>query len=199
MTPTWLEAHASHIHTRRILRGDELTFYSSPINKWHVALLKVPLISAGVLKVDCPLTVEIAVANDVGIGNGFYNDIKYGVSDGDRFIGFITPGRGKYKSKAPCYGVEGYSGSSLSHLQYNPSTPKPREYYYPGQFGFTLKLDERWGSCYTAHDAGFVKTASYNNRLTLSKGLSLEVYKTNKRDRVGIKFIKVTVTKNGDC
>ncbi len=36
--------------------------------------------------------------------------------------------------------------------------------YYPGQFVVTLK---HWGSCYTAHDGGFVKTAVYKNRLML--------------------------------
>jgi len=34
----------------------------------NVALLKVPMIPAGVLKVFAPLTVEITVANDVSIG-----------------------------------------------------------------------------------------------------------------------------------
>ena len=49
------------------------------------------------------------------------------------------------------------------------------------------------GSCYTAHDGGFVKTAGYNKRLMLNKGLTLEVYKGHKNERVGIKFIEVTI------
>ena len=57
----------------------------------------------------------------------------------------------------------------------------------------TLKLDERWGSCYTAHDGGWVQTASYDTRLMLNKGLTLEVYSFNKGARVGIKFIEVTI------
>ena len=70
---------------------------------------------------------------------------------------------------------------------------KPNDSFYDGQFVITLKLNERWGSCYTAHDGGFVKTAAYNKRLLLSKGLALEVYKQHKTERVGIKFIEVTV------
>ena len=59
---------------------------------------------------------------------------------------------------------------------------------------FTLKLNERWGSCYTTRDGGFVKTADgYNNRLVLSKGLTLEVYKEYREERVGIRFIKVSI------
>ena len=38
-----------------------------------------------------------------------------------------------------------------------------------------------------------MKTATYDKRLLLSKGLTLEVYKHNKNERVGIKFIEVTV------
>ena len=56
-----------------------------------------------------------------------------------------------------------------------------------------FRLDERWGSCYTVHARGFVRTAGYNNRLTLSKGLTLEVYKESGGENVGIKYIKVGI------
>ena len=89
--------------------------------------------------------------------------------------------------------MEGKSGSTLSSTRYGSATPKPSDSFFPGQFVFTLKLDERWGSCYTAHDGGFVKTAGYNNRLVLSKGLTLEVYKADGIERVGIRYIKVAI------
>ena len=89
--------------------------------------------------------------------------------------------------------MEGASGVSLTSLTRDSVTSKPRDSFYPGQFVFTLKLDERWGSCYTAHDGGFVRTAAYNNRLMLSKGLTLEVYKSNAVERVGIRYIKVAI------
>ena len=38
-----------------------------------------------------------------------------------------------------------------------------------------------------------MNTAGYKNRLMPSKGLTLEVYKHQKHERVGIKFIEVTV------
>ena len=80
---------------------------------------------------------------------------------------------------------------------YGPITPKPSNSFYPGQFVFTLKLEERWGSCYTAHDGGFVMTAGYRKRPMLNKGLILEAYKSDKGERVGIKFIKVTIIEDG--
>ena len=159
----------------------------------NAALLKVPMIPAGFLKVSTPLTVEITVANDVSIGNTTDSDIAYGLSDGSKFIGFSTGDKNNYGGAAPCFGSEGMSGTTLSSIQYNPFTPKSSDSFYPGQYVFTLKLDERWGSCYIAHDGGFVRTAGYKNRLMLSKGLTLEVYKEGKAERVGIRFIKVSM------
>ena len=151
------------------------------------------MIPAGVVRDSTPLTVEITVVHDVSIGQGTDSDIRYGVSDGTKFIGFETNDKGNYGNSSPCYGLEGVSGSTVSSTRHESVTPKPSDSFYPGQFVFTLKLDERWGSCYTAHDGGFVRTAGYNNRLTFSKGLTLEVYKSDARESVGIKFIKVAI------
>ena len=191
MTPTWLEAHASYIDSSRTTTAQQLTFNAGSVDR--AALLKVPMFPAGVLKVGTPLTVEITVAHDKGIGSAADSDIVYGVSDGTRVIGFLSLDKKNYPNQAPCYGYEGMSGATLSSIISGPATPKPSDSFYPGQYVFTLKLDERWGSCYTAHDGGFVRTAGYNNRLALSNGLTLEVYKSDKKERVGIRFIKVAI------
>ena len=191
MTPSWLEAHASYIDSSRTITADQLTFNAGSV--FHAALLKVPMIPAGVIRDSTPLTMDITVAHDVSIGQGTDSDIKYGVSDGTRFIGFHTADKLNYGHFAPCNGMEGKSGSTLSSIRHESITPKPSDSFYPGQFVFTLKLDERWGSCYTAHDGGFVRTAAYNNRLTFSKGLTLEVYKGDPGERVGIRYVKVAI------
>ena len=191
MTPLWLEAHASYIASPRTATAEQLTFKAGSGD--HAALLKVPLVSASVLKSSAPLTVEITVAVDTVIGRDNDSDITWGISNGTRVIGFQTPDAGNYMNHAPCYGAAGISGTTLAALQVASLTPKPTDSFYPGQFVFTLKLDERWGSCYTAHDGGFVRTAGYSNRLKLDEGLSLEVYKEQDREMVGIKFIKVSI------
>ena len=191
MTPSWLEAHASYIDNSRTLTPDQLTFNAGSVAS--AALLKVPLIPAGACKDSSPLTVEIIVAHDVSIGQGPDSDIRYGISDGTRFVGFETCDKGNYGTNPPCYGFEGVSGSTISSRRNEPVTPKPSDSFYPGQFVFTLKVDERWGSCYIAHDGGFVRTAGYKNRLMLSKGLTLEVYKSDKGENVGIRYIKVAI------
>ena len=194
MTPSWLESYASYINSDRSSSVSQITFNAGSTS--NAALLKVQLIPSGALTDRTPLTVEITVANDIGIGKTTDSDIRYGVSDGSRFIGFESPDMGNYGNHGPCYGLEGVSGSSLSSIRRDPVTPKTVDSVYPGQFVYTLKLDERWGSCYTAHDGGFVRTASYNNRLMMSKGLTLEVYKSDKGEKVGIRFIKVVITKD---
>ena len=189
MTPSWLTAHASYIDSHHSKTTEQLTFNAGPT--YHAALLKVPMIPAGVLKHAAPLTVKIVISNDVSIGTTHDSDIAYGVSDGINFVGFLMYDKSNYG--APCYRSEGISGTSLTGRQASSSPPDPSDSFYPGRFLITLKLDEHWGSCYTAHDGGFTKTAVYNNRLMPSKGITLEVYKQGKHEKVGIKFIEVTV------
>ena len=200
MTPMWLEAHASYINSNRSTTADQITFNAGSIA--NAAILKVPLVTSGVLEDGIPLSIEIAVANDVSIGQTSDSDIRYGVSDGTNFIGFETPDKGNYGTNYPCYGIEGMSGETLTDptgLDKRLPTPNPHpSTRYPNQFVFTLKLDRPWASCSTAHGEGFIKTAKYSKRLVLSKGLTLEVYKSSKVERVGIKFIDVTIRKTGD-
>ena len=191
MTPSWLEAHALYIDSSRASTPQQLTFNAGEVD--HAALIKVPMIPEDALKAETPLTVEITVAHDISIGNTADSDIRYGVSDGTKFIGFQTTDKKNYEHNAPCYGTEGLSGATLSSIRNEHRLPKPSDSFYPGQFVFTLKLNERWGACYTAHDGGFVRTADYNNQLLPSKGLTLEVYKANRVEKVGIRFIKVAI------
>ena len=165
----------------------------------NAALLKVPLVGAGVLEDGAVLTVEMTVANDVSIGQVKDSDIRYGVSDGTSFIGFETVDRSNYYV-SPCYGAEGKSGETLTEIQWlDSSTSLPAsERFYPDQFLITLKLDQSRGSCFTPHGGGFNKTAEYTKQLLLSHGLTLEVYKSHGRELVGIKYINITVTINDD-
>ena len=186
-----MEAHASYIDSSHSFTKEQLTFNANSVD--NAALVKVPMIPAGALQYSAPLTVKIVVSHDVSIGTKEDSDIAYGVSDGIRFVGFHMEDKMGYSGFAPCNGKEGLSGTQLTVGKYTSLTPRPSDSFYPGRFVFTLKLDERWGSCYTAHDGGFVKTTGYNNRLMLNKGLTLEVYKEGKKEGVGIKFIEVTV------
>ena len=67
----------------------------------------------------------------------------------------------------------------------------PRSCLYIAKWSASRQLG--FLSLLCSFDGGFVKTATYDKRLLLSKGLTLEVYKHGKDERVGIKFIEVTV------
>lgn len=196
MTPLWLETHASYISSNRDTTADQITFNGGSL--FGAALLKVPLLAADVLGDGTPLTVEITVANDVSIGQtpGSDSDITYGVSDGNSFIGFEAVDRANYPLWAPCSGAEAKSGEVLTAVNtFDKKIPLPGASFYPPQFVFTLKLDQPWGSCFTPHGGGFIKTAKYTKQLMLSHGLTLEVYKKHARESVGIKHITITVMK----
>jgi len=195
MTPSWLKTHASYINTNHDITTDQITFKAGPIS--DAALLKVPLVAAGLLEDGPVVTVEMTVANDVSIGQKIDSDIRYGVSDGTSFIGFETVDKSNYNKLYPCFGTEGKSGETLTEKQrHGRLIPLPSKNGYPDQFVFTLKLDQSWGSCFIPQGGGFIKTTEYTNQLLLSHGLSLEVYKSDSRELVGIKYINITVTIN---
>lgn len=197
MTPLWLETHASFIDDYHNISADQITFNAGL--KENAVLLKVLLVAADVLLDANPLTVKITVANDVSIGQAVDSDIRYGVSDGINFIGFEAPDKGNYGTNYPCYGMEATSGETLmNRTSFNKTTSDPVASFYPDRFVFTLKVDKPWGSCSTTHGEGFLKTAEYTKRLMLSHGLTLEIYKSSQAERVGIKFIEVTIRKTGD-
>ena len=191
MTPSWLEAHASYIYRRRSITTEQLTFDKGPTD--NGALLKIPLIPADIWEDSTLVSLKIMVSMDHNIGEHERSRPVYGVSDGVSFLGFETNTRRHHSVNAPCFGVEGISGDTLTGRTPLSKVPPPKESFYDGQSVITLKLNEHWGSCYTAHDGGFVKTAAYKKRLLLSKGLTLEVYKFNNREKIKIKFIEVTV------
>ena len=94
MTPSWLVMYASYIDSSRSQTASQLTFNAGSIQ--DAALLKVPLVHAGCLRDFTPLTVEITVVHDVSIGQGPDSDIKYGISDGTRFVGIFYCGQVKF-------------------------------------------------------------------------------------------------------
>ena len=200
MTPLWLETHASYIDSSSVITAGQITFNAGSTGQ--ALLLRVPLVEAGILEDETPLTVEIAVANDVSIGQSGDSDPRYGVSDGVSFIGIQTVDQGNYRGGHffyPCHGVQGTSGETLADKEvFDKTSPTQVAEVYPDQFVFTFKLDKSWGSCFTAQGGGFIKTVNYTRQLLPSQGLSLEVYKIHKSEKVGIKYMEVTVRKTGD-
>ena len=195
MTPSWIEAHASYIEGSRNYTAEQITFFAGDVHR--AALFKASMIPVNALQNSTSLSVKFVVSTDVTIGSSDRDsDVIFGVSDGISFVGFEILDKSNYwDGYPPCYGLQGVSLSSRlrGYEPVSPLLPKPRDSFYPGQVVGTLNLNERWGSCYTAHDGGFVKTALYSKRLNFSKGLTFELYKDGKRERMGIRFVEVTI------
>ncbi|XP_022790292.1 uncharacterized protein LOC111329787 [Stylophora pistillata] len=199
MTPSWLQAHASFIdsNSSHSATADQITFNAGSLK--NAALFKVALVADGVLTEGASLTVEMTIAVNATYGQTTDSDLRLGVSDGGKFIGFEIPDHYDYESNGPCYGIQAKSGSSLSDIKAlakNAAISQPSS--YPGLFFLTLKLDQKWGSCIIArgHVGGFNKTVRYTEQLMLRQGLTFEVYKSDEKERAGIKYVEVRVSKN---
>ena len=112
-------------------------------------------------------------------------------------MGMETNDKLGYKVLAPCIRIEGKSGPKLTHVRHGSWTPILPVTTYPGQFVITLKPNELWGSCYIPNGSGHTQQKEYSSRLAPDRGLSLEVYRNDAGERYGIKYIAVTVTRDG--
>ena len=199
MTPIHIRTQALHIANEVDPQSSlQITFKIDSTATEN--LLRIPLLPAGVFGGSAPLTILMTVANNVSLATGtdVDSDITYGVSDGVNFVGFVLPDANNYITHAPCYGIEGKSGVVLSSQNFIeplvPRLPSSAERFYPGRFEFTFKLNQRRAFCYTAQVGGYVKDASHTRQLHVSKGLNLEVYKSNDRnEEYGIRLITVAI------
>ncbi|XP_068702855.1 uncharacterized protein [Montipora foliosa] len=197
MTPSYIRQHATFISSTQTSpnSAEEITFHTN--SRSRDLLLKIPLFPEGQFGRSAPLTVQMTVANNVELSTGRDSDIKYGLSDGHNFVGFMLPDTTNYNNHAPCYGVEGKPGSNLNPqrtIQKSSPTVPSSERFYPGQFELTFKVNEGRAYCYTAHVGGYVKDTSYTRTLDISKGLALEVYKDDDRgEKYGIRLIKLSI------
>ena len=154
----------------------------------------VPLIQPAVTSASAKLFIKMNVGLETTFGAGD-SDPSFVISDGSRFIGMLTLDKNNYKTFAPCLGIEGASGPTMSHRRSDASLPKPSESYYPGRFEIQLSLSERWGTCFVPLDGGFSREMIYQNKLNPGNGLFLEIYGDDAKEKEGIKYIEITILK----
>ncbi|XP_078352196.1 uncharacterized protein LOC144636860 [Oculina patagonica] len=167
------------------------SFLSAPSTYYR--LMIVPLIPPGVIDTNANLVIKMAVALETTFGQG-ESDPSFGVSDGQRFIGWMTMDKNNYKDHAPCRGIEGSSGTTLNDQHLDAAFPKPSEtQYYPGRFEIQLSLSDRWGTCFVPLDGGFSREMAYQNKLNPRNGLFLEIYGEAAQEKEGIKYIELSI------
>ena len=189
-TPTKLAEAASFIHHHNTLTPRLLTFLSAPSNYYR--LMIVPLIPSGVIGNNAKLVVKMAVGLETTFGSGD-SDPSFVISDGHRFVGMITVDKNNYPSSAPCVGIEGPSGNTMTRRT-DAALPKPSESYYPGRFEIQLSLSDRWGTCFIPLDGGFSREMVYQYKLDPNNGLFWEIYGDDVQEKEGIKYIELSIT-----
>ena len=163
-------------------------------------LIQVPLIPHETLNADANLVIKMVIGTDIldiDIGQG-ESDPSYVISDGQFFVGVQIPDKNNYKTSTPCLLMEASSGKTFgSDRRYGSPLPKPAESYYPGRVETKLSLSDRWGTCFTSHDGGFSREMIFQHKLNPQKGLFLEIYADDSSEKVGIKYIEVSIVREG--
>ena len=155
--------------------------------------LQVKLVTPNILAFNENATVTVTVALDTAIANGGDHDIIFGLSDGVSFIGFQAHDKNNYPSISPCYKLESrVVSTTLQNIQQG-NGPLVASRKYSSEIKIQIKPTERWGSCHTEHDGGYVNIQEYQPSLDLSKALYFEVYRQDFPERYRIKYIVVDI------
>ena len=116
----------------------------------------------------------------------------FGVSDGTSFTGFMASDKGNYNTRSPCIKTEGIVGSTLQNRIYG-SGPLVLSKHYSSEIKVCIKPNEKWRSCITVHDRGYINNQNYHSSLNLANGLHFEVYHEDAHKKYRIKYIVVDV------
>ena len=191
MSPKWIHKnavitgpHALYPHYLDILptTGD--------VYQWA---LQVQLVAPNTLTSTDSITVSVTIALDTTIADSGDHDISFGISDGVSFIGFIAPDKDNYPTLSPCYKLESKVVSTLLQNVQVGKGPLVTSRKYSSEIKIQIKPTEKWGSCHTEHDEGYVNTQDYQHSLDLSKALYFEVYRQHIIEKYHIKYIVVDV------
>ena len=153
----------------------------------------VPLIQPAVTSANANLVIKMNVGLETTTFGAGGRDVSFVISDGSRFIGMLDTA--SYSGITTCLGIEGTSGPTMSHRRSGAPRPKPSESYLTGRLEIQLSLSERWGTCFVPLDGGFSREMIYQNKLNPRKGLFLEIYGEDAKEKEGVKYIEITILK----
>ena len=191
MTPKW-------IHNNAVITGPH-TLYSQYLEilpttgDQHQRALQIQLVAPNILKSTDSVTVSVTVAIDKTLANSNDHDPVVGISDGVSFIGFVMRDKGNYATLPPCHKFEGkIEQAMVKNGIYGGGSPVS-SLSFSSEVKIQIKPTEKWGSCHSEHDGGYVNTQDYKEALDLTKALYLEVYREHANEKYRIKYIEVDV------
>ena len=155
--------------------------------------LQVELVAPNILTSNDNITVKVTVAVDTTIADSNDHDPALGISDGVSFIGFLAPDKDNYPKVSPCHKIEGKVAATKLQNTQQGSGPTVASRKFSSEIKMQIKPTEKWGSCHTEHDEGFVNTQDYQSSLDLTKTLYLEFYRNHAKEKYRIKYIVVDI------
>lgn len=190
-TPMKLLRAASFVHHDHSATATKLTMGEASEN--YARLVQIPLIPAETIESDAKIIVKMSIGTDTDIAQG-ESDPSYVISDGYHFIGAKIRDKNNFKTGAPCLGIEGSSGKTIgADRRQDSELPKPSESKYPGRIETLLSLSDRWGTCFISLDGGFSREMIFQHKLNPHNGLFLEIYIDDKGEKIGLKYIEVSI------
>ena len=191
MTPKW-------IHKNAVITGPHALYPqyfeilpTSGDN--YLRALRVQLIAPNILTSTDSITVTVTVALDKTLADSIDHDPVIGISDGENFIGFMMRDKGNYPTLSPCHNLEGKVMPSLLKDVQRGSGPLVSSRTFSSEVKIQIKPNEKWGSCHTEHDGGYVNNQDYHMSLDLTKALYFEFHREQATENHRIKYIVVDV------
>ena len=191
MSPKW-------IHTNAVITGPHALYPQyleilPTTGTEYQRALRVQLVAPDILASTDSVTVTVTVAVDTTVADSNDHDMVFGISDGVSFIGFIAYDKGNYPSLSPCYKFEGKVATTTLQNTQEGTGLKVASRTYSSEIKMQIKPTEKWGSCHTEHDEGYVNIQGYQSSLDLTKALYFELYRQHIPERYRIKYIVVDV------
>ena len=186
MTPKWIQDHM-------IITGPHALYpqyieFLPVTGSLFQRFLQLQLVPPNILTSTDSVTVTITIAVDNILASSQDHDPSFGISDGTSFVGFKTDDR----ASNPCYHYEGTSGLTLTNADI-VDDPTVTFQHYSSEIKIQMRPTEKWGSCHTEHDEGYTNIANYQHLLNVTKGLYLEMYRNDAREKYRIKYPMVDI------
>ena len=191
MTPKWIHNNAV-ITGPHALYPQYLEILPTTGDNFPCAL-RVQLIAPNTLISTDSVTVKVTMALDKTLADSIDHDPIIGISDGVSFNGFIVRDKGNYPTLSPCHNLEGKVMPSVLKDVQQGSGPLVSSRTFSSEVKIQIKPTEKWGSCHTEHDGGYVNTQDYQMSLDLTKALYFEIYREHAIEKYRIKYIIVDV------
>ena len=163
ITPRYAQTHATFIST--VTSFNDTGIYFGP-GRGGQRLLEVPLILAGRFARNDSIAIQITAVLNGGWLNERDRDPILGITDGSRINVFRIFDINNYPAR-PCIPL-----SASGTLQKTFSTGP-----VPDQWVFLLKPAERFGTCSSTQQGGYVNVGIFNNQLDLSRGINFQIRK----------------------